>query len=368
MTSVHYECEVNAALLRSQDLPMRVERIRLRSVGATDVRVRIDVTGVCHSDLSLARGPLEQRLPAVLGHEACGTIEEVGEQVTSVSVGQRVILLWITPCGACYHCGRAEPHLCRNGSRRALEPHAVDMQGIPVYPGLTVGSFAEQTVVPEQAVVPVPDDISSANAALLGCAVTTGVGSVVKVAQVQPDSSVLVMGIGGVGLSAIQGARLAGASLIVAVDRTPDKAEVAMQAGAHHFLVADEDLKKGVQALTDKRGVDYAFDCVGSARTIRAAWSLARRGGTACVVGIGPKDDVVSFGALELFHFARTLSGSVGGSLDPHADLPRYFDWLRDGQLDLDLLVTGHGKLVDVESALDSIEAGSGIRTLLQMS
>jgi S-(hydroxymethyl)glutathione dehydrogenase/alcohol dehydrogenase len=360
-----YDIGVQAALLRSPDQPMTVEPIRLRNPGPADVRVRIDVAGVCHSDLSLARGVLDQPLPAVLGHEACGTILETGSDVREVRPGQRVILRWITPCGACYFCTAGEPHLCAEGSRRISEPYAIDAAGQPVYPGLTVAAFAEQTVLPAAAVIPVPDDISSLDAALLGCAVTTGVGAVIKTARVTAGSSVVILGVGGVGLSAIQGARLAGAAAIIAVDRNPDKAEHAAAAGAGHFLTAGADTVKQVRALTGKIGADYAFDCVGSARTIRDAWSMTRRGGSACIVGVGPRDDTVTFNALELFHFARTLTGCVAGSLDADRDLPRYFGWIREGQLDLRQLVTGHGGLADIEAAMESISAGRGIRTLV---
>ncbi|NMH99863.1 Zn-dependent alcohol dehydrogenase [Pseudonocardia acidicola] len=360
-----YPHAVRAALLRAVGEPMAVETIRLRAVGAGDVRVRIDATGVCHSDLSLARGVLAQPLPAVLGHEACGTVVEVGEGVTDIAEGQRVILLWITPCGECFHCEHGEPHLCANGSSRAGEPYAVTEQGEPVYPGLTVGSFAEQTVVPRGAVIGVPDDIDTTDAALLGCAVTTGVGAVTRTAGVTAGSSVLVIGLGGVGLSVLQGAKLAGAGTVIAVDRNPDKADLALAAGATHFLVADDDTKKAVRGLTEKRGADFVFDCVGSARTIRDMWSMARRGGSCTVVGIGGKDDTVSFSALELFHFARTLRGCVAGSLDATTDMPEFFEWVRTGKLDLRRMVTGHGHLTDVESALDELAAGRGIRTVV---
>lgn len=360
-----YRIEVSAAVLRSPDEPMRVERIRLRDVGEHDVRIVIESTGVCHSDLSLARGVLAQPLPAVLGHEACGTVVEVGSAVTDLREGDRVIPLWITPCGQCVPCGRGEAHLCVNGSSRGAEAYAVDAEGQPVYPGLTVGSFAEQTVVPAAAAVRVPDDISTEDAALLGCAMTTGVGAVIKTAAVPQGSSVLVVGLGGVGLAAIQGARMAGAATVIAVDRNPDKAELARKLGADHFLPADDETRKAVRALTGKEGVDYAFDCVGSSRTIRDAWGMTRRGGTTCVVGIGGKDDAVQFSALELFHFARTLIGCVAGSLDATSDLPRYFDHVRNGRLDLTTMVTGRGDLADIEPALQRMSAGEGIRTLV---
>lgn len=360
-----YRVEVDAVVLRSADQPMSVERIRLRDVGPGDVRVRIDATGVCHSDLSLARGVLAQPLPAVLGHEACGTVLEAGDEVSDLAVGDRVILLWITPCGECEHCSRGESHLCAKGSARGGQPHAIDAQGEPVYPGLTVGSFAEQTVVPAAAAVKVPDDITSADAALLGCAVTTGVGAVTKTAEVEPGSSVLVVGLGGVGLAAIQGAKLAGATKIIATDRNRAKAELATKLGADHFVPADDDAKQAVRGLTGKQGVDYAFDCVGSARTIRDCWGMTRRGGSTYVVGIGGKDDKVTFSALELFHFARTLTGCVAGSLDAGQDMTTFFEHVRSGRLNLTAMVTGTGRLADVEPALQEMTAGRGIRTLL---
>jgi S-(hydroxymethyl)glutathione dehydrogenase/alcohol dehydrogenase len=360
-----YRVEVDAVVLRSYDQPMAVERIRLRDVGPGEVRVRVDATGVCHTDLSLAHGVIAHPLPAVLGHEASGTVLETGAGVTGLSAGDRVILLFIAPCGHCPACERGEPWLCVNGANHGAEPYALDAAGEPVYPGLGVGSFAEQTVVPATAAVKVPDDISSDDAALLGCAVTTGVGAVTKTAPVTPGASVLVIGLGGVGLAAIQGAKLAGASQIIAVDRNPEKAALAIKLGADHFVPADNETKKAVRALTGDQGADYAFDCVGTARTIRDAWSMARRGGTACVVGVGGKDDMVTFSALELFYFARTLVGSVAGSLDATKDFPWFFEHVRTGRLDLAAMVTAHGGLPDVEHAMQEMAAAHGIRTVI---
>lgn len=360
-----YSVEVDALVLRSIDQPMMLERIRLRDVGAGDVRVRIDASGVCHSDLSLARGVLAQPLPAVLGHEACGTVLETGADVDALAVGDRVILLWITPCGDCLHCIRGELHLCVSGAARSTVPYALTKAGEPVYPGLTVGAFAEQTVVPAAAAIRVPDDISSADAALLGCAVTTGVGAVVKTAGVERGASVVVLGMGGVGIAAVQGAKIAGAQTIIAVDRNAEKAEVAAKLGADHFLPAGDDTRKAVRRLTGGHGADYAFDCVGSPLTIRGVWGMARRGGCVCVVGIGGKDDKVVFSALELFHFARNVIGCVAGSLNASEDIPVYFEHLRAGRLDLAAMVTGRGGLGDIERAMADMAAGQGIRTLI---
>jgi S-(hydroxymethyl)glutathione dehydrogenase/alcohol dehydrogenase len=363
-----FEVKVRAAVLRAPGKPMRVEVICLRDLGPRDVRVRIDATGVCHSDLSLARGKLAQPVPAVLGHEAAGTVVAVGGKVDAAMVGTRVVLLWITPCGQCFYCLNGQRHLCANGSARAAEPYALDADGGPVYPGLSVGSFAEQTVVPVDAVVPVPDGIQMHHAALLGCAVSTGAGAALKAAKVTPGSSALVLGLGGVGLSAIMGARIAGAKTIIAVDRNPEKRQTAEAVGATDFLEPGDELKAGVRKLTGGRGVDFAFDCVGSAATIRDAWSLARRGGSACIVGIGGKEETVSFNALELFHFARTLVGCVGGSVDVSRELGIFYDLIRTGQLDLEPLITGRARLGDVDAVFGELERGRSVRTILEPS
>lgn len=361
-----YETPVRALVLRERGTPMAIEPIMLRKVGPKDVRVRITLTGVCHSDLSLARGPLEQPVPAVLGHEASGVVVEVGAEVTAVSVGQRVIMLWIAPCGECFYCRRDESYLCLTSASRNEDPYAIDRQGNPVFPGLRVGSFAEQTVVPENGVHPIPDSISEAEAALLGCSITTGVGAAINAARVSPGSSVLVIGLGGVGISAVQGARLAGATTIIGIDRNSSKAAQARAAGASHFLDADDsDLRAEVRGLTEGRGVDYAFDCVGAAKTIRDAWNLTRRGGTTCVVGIGSREDIVQFNALELFHQARTLVSTIGGSIESRRDYETFFEWVEDKRLDLASMITATGTLEDIEPALDRMARGEGLRTLI---
>ena len=286
-----YPHAIQALLMRAIGEPMTLQKIHLKAVGPDDVRVRIEQVGVCHSDLSVTQGILPQLVPAVLGHEACGTVIETGTSVTDLSKGQRVILLWITPCGRCFHCTHGQPNLCIDGSRRAGMPYAVTDSGEPIFQGLSVAAFAEQTVLPRSAVVPVPDDIDTADAALLGCAVTTGVGAAMVTAQIVPEASVVVVGLGGVGLSVVQGARLAGATTIIAVDRNANKASAALACGAHHFLPADQDTRSAVQGLTDMRGADYAFDCVGSSTTIRDMWAYTRRGGSCTIVGVGSRDD-----------------------------------------------------------------------------
>lgn len=363
--SAEFPYAVDAAVMRAAGEPMTIETVHLHALGDDDVRVAIEATGVCHSDLSLARGKLVQPTPAVLGHEACGRVIEAGSGVDRSLVGRRVVVLWITPCGECYYCRHGQRYLCETGSSRGAKPYAIDRNGDGVYPGLTVGSFAQETIVPANAVVAIAEDVPAEQAALLGCAVSTGIGAVTKAAQVTPGSSVLILGLGGVGLSAILGAKLAGAGLIIAVDRSSDKSTRAQGMGAHVFLPANDELKGAVRSLTNGHGVDYAFDCVGSAATIRDAWSLARRGGTACVVGIGAKDDTVNFGALELFHFARTLIGSVAGSFDVSTQLGELTDAMANGTLDLSLLITQRGGLGDVNDAFERLESAQAVRYIL---
>ena len=355
---------VRALVLDAVGSPLRLAELDLPDPGPGQVRVRLAATGVCHSDLSLARGMLRTKTPVVLGHESAGTVVAVGEGVQRTQVGDRVVLCWAPPCGECWFCAEGEPWLCERSSDAAASPYAT-VDGAPVHPGLSTGGFAEETVVSERAVVPVPDGVPLEQAALVGCAVMTGVGAVLNTAQVRPGQSVLVIGLGGVGLSVVQGARLAQAGRVVVVDRAPDKLELARSLGATDVLEAGGELPKQVRALTDRRGADHAFDCVGHPATIRAAWSATRRGGSTTVVGIGPGDAQVTFSPLELFHFARTLQGCVYGSTDPHRDLPRVLAHAAAGELDLGALITRRIGLGDVESAFADLEAGSGARAVV---
>ena len=355
---------VRAAVLYASGSPLQLCELDLPEPGPGQVRVRVAATGVCHSDLSLAQGTLRQPVLAVLGHEVAGTVASVGDGVVTCAPGDRVVLCWAPPCRECWFCRAGEPWLCERSSDAAAAPYAT-VDGEPVYPGLSTGGFAEQTVVSARAVLPVPDDIPLEHAALIGCAVMTGVGAVLNTARVQPGQSVLVVGLGGVGLSVVQGARLACAGQVIVVDRSPAKLELARTMGATETLEAGGELPKQVRALTGKRGADVAFDCVGAAETLRGSWASTRRGGTTVVVGIGGKEQQVSFSALELFHFARTLTGCVYGSCDPVRDIPLYLEHAAAGRLDLGALVTGTVGLDGISGAFADMERGVGARTLV---
>jgi S-(hydroxymethyl)glutathione dehydrogenase/alcohol dehydrogenase len=355
---------VRAAILTESGAALRVGDIELAEPGPGQVRVRIAATGVCHSDLSLARGTLRQLVPAVLGHESAGTVVSVGDGVTSTSPGARVVLCWAPPCGTCWFCAQGEPWLCEHSSDAAAAPYAT-YDGQDIYPGLSTAGFAEETVVSERAVLPVPDGVPLEHAALVGCAVMTGVGAVLNTAKVRPGQSVLVIGLGGVGLSVVQGARLAGAGTIIAVDRSPEKLALAESMGATQVLEAGGELAKQVRSLTERRGADHAFDCVGLADTIRSSWSATRRGGTTTIVGIGGKEQQVTFTALELFHFARTLQGCVYGSTDPMTDIPKILEHAAAGRLDLGALISATIGLDGIDGAFADMEKGVGARAVV---
>ena len=357
---------VKAAVFSEQGAPPEIRDLVLPDPGPGQVRVRIAAAGVCHSDLSLSNGTLAQKWPAVLGHEGAGTVEAVGEGVTSVSPGQHVILNWAPACRTCWFCRNGEPYLCEHALDRASIPYARLTDGTPVHPGLGCGAFAEATVVGADAVIALPDGLDPATGAVLGCAVLTGWGAVNNSAAVRPGQSAVVMGLGGVGLSVLQAARMAGADPVIAVDVSPGKEELARSLGATEFLLADEHLSKAVRALTGGRGADHVFEVVGSAKVVRTAWRISRRGGTITVVGVGSVKDEVSFNALELFHQARTLRGCVFGSSDPDRDIPLIAEGVRSGELRLGAMVTDEIPLAGVPDAFERMRLGKGGRSLVR--
>jgi S-(hydroxymethyl)glutathione dehydrogenase/alcohol dehydrogenase len=345
--------------------PLQVMDVELRPMSSVDVRVRIVGVGVCHSDLSMVNGTLSPSYPLVLGHEAAGVVAEVGADVTGVSVGDHVVLNWAVPCRTCWFCTRGEPWLCASIEGKTGTPGGTLADGASFEACLGLGAMAEEVVVPATAVVPIPDDVPLEEAALLGCAILTGVGAALNVAHIRPGESVLVLGQGGIGLAAVAGARIAGADPIVAVDTSASKEALARAAGATDFLLADPTLGKQLRAMTEGRGVDAALECVGSSGTIRQAWTSVRRGGTCVIVGVGPKDQQVSFNPLELFHFSRTLVSSVYGNSDPARDIPSLVEHLRAGRLDLAGMVTDRVDLAGVPAAFERMKSGEGGRSLV---
>ncbi|MFC0109777.1 Zn-dependent alcohol dehydrogenase [Kibdelosporangium aridum] len=350
---------VNAAVVAGPDAAIEVREIELPALGPRDVRVRVAAAGVCHSDLSMINGTFSPQFPLVLGHEAAGTITEVGPEVTRVSEGDRVVVNWAPACRHCWFCLNSQPWLCT-----AVEGVVSPERG-SVHVTLGVGAFSEEVVLNENGVVPLADGVPLDVAALLGCAVVTGIGAVRNTASVRSGESVLVMGLGGVGLSAIIGARLAGAGPIIAVDVVPDKEKLARDAGATHFILAHDKLAKEIRGLTGGRGADHALECVGNSKTIRTAWQTTRRGGKVTIVGVGRRDDTVSFNALELYHFARSIGVSVYGSGDPDRDIPLLATQIQLGWLDLEPLVSHRIGLDGVADAFERMKTGTGARSLV---
>ena len=357
---------VRAAVLPAVGAPLEIAEIDLPDPGPGQVRIRLAAAGVCHSDLSLTNGTMRVPVPAVLGHEGAGTVVAVGEGVTHVSPGAPVILNWAPSCGTCHACTLGEVWLCANALNGAADVYAHRASdGSDLHPGLNVAAFAEETVVAASCVLPLPEGIPLTDAALLGCAVLTGYGAIHHSARVREGETVAVFGVGGVGLATLQSARIAGATTIVAVDVSPEKEELARAAGATDYVVASENTAREIRARTGKQGVDVAVECVGRAVTIRTAWESTRRGGRTTVVGIGGKDQQVTFNALELFHWGRTLSGCVYGNSDPAKDVPVLAEHVRAGRLDLGALVTERIGLDGIPGAFENMVAGKGGRALV---
>ena len=355
---------ISALVVRAPGAPAQVEEIRLPEVGPGQVRVGIRAAGVCHSDLSMVNGTLAPPHPLILGHEAAGVVLEAGAGVSRAALGDHVALNWSPACRVCWHCTHGEPWLCSTANIAALE-NGSTLDGAPVYVTLGLGAFATEVVVPENAVIPVPSELAWESAALLGCAVLTGTGAVRNTARVRPDESVVVIGLGGVGLSVVAAARAAGASSVIAVDVSESKKALAEAAGATDFVVSSERLSKDIRGRTGGLGADHAFECVGRAVTIRAAWRATRRGGQVTVVGMGRADDMVELSALDIFNSARTLRASVYGSSDPDVEVPALAQDVLSGALKLDHLVTDRIGLAEVPAAFERMSRGEGARSVV---
>ena len=354
-----------AAVLTSVGSPLAIEEIQLPAPAAGEVHVRLAAAGVCHSDLSLANGTLVQPVPAVLGHEGAGTVIAVGPGVTRVRAGDHVLLNWSPSCGNCWFCMHGEPYLCDQTANAWQRRYARRADGTALYAGLGTATFGEETIVPSSAVLGLPPTVNLEGAALLGCAMLTGIGAVINSADVQPGESVVVFGTGGVGLSVLQGARLVGAEVVIGVDLAADKEGLARTNGATDFILADDQVARRIRERTGGRGADHAFECVGGATTIRQAWSSTRRGGRTTVVGIGAKDEKVEFDPQEIFYFARALCGCVFGSTDIGRDLPRLLDHVQAGRIRPNDLVTNRIRLEDAPEALARMSARTGARSLI---
>jgi Zn-dependent alcohol dehydrogenase len=365
---------VRAAVLEA-DGSLAVSRIEVEEPREHEVLVRVTDCGVCHSDLSLIDGDLPTERPVVLGHEAAGVVEAVGPGVTAVRVGDPVVITPLPSCGRCALCLRGNPTLClvhSSGLYTATRDDGttpLGRDGAPVLRGLGVGGWSERVVVPAIAVVKVGDDTDLAEACVIGCAVQTGVGAVINTAGVEPGATVAVLGAGGIGIACVQGARIAGAAVIVAVDPVAERREAALSFGATHAVdPADTDVASACLELTGI-GVDYAFEAAGVAALIEQGLAITRPGGTTVCVGAPPADQGISIPMAVGFMFAeKRLVGSLLGSMHAHRDIPRLLALARAGRLELGRMVTDRYALDDIAGAVDNLRQRRGIRTAVTVA
>ncbi len=364
---------MKAALLEAPGQPLRVRDITIEEPGPGQACIRVRHCGVCHSDLSIVDGTFPSPLPIVLGHEAAGVVEAVGPGVADLHVGDHVVLTPCPPCGTCYWCVRGEPTVCVNAS--AIQTNTfpdgstgLALEGQVVYRGVGLGAFAEYVVTPATGAVKIPADVPLDVACVIGCAVQTGVGAVLNTAHVEEGATVLVMGLGGVGLSIVQGARLAGAARIIVSDPVAERRATAVRFGATDQIdPTTEDVMARVMELT-RVGVDYAFDAVGRGSLIQTGLAATRTGGTTICVGAPPMDDVVTIAMPALFVVSeKKLLGCALGSSNSLREIPRLVGLWQAGRLDLEALVTARRPLADINVAMEDLKAGRGIRTVLSM-
>jgi S-(hydroxymethyl)glutathione dehydrogenase/alcohol dehydrogenase len=362
---------MRAVVLEATGRPTRVEDLELRDPGPGEVRVGIAASGVCHSDLHVRDGEWERPGPLVLGHEGAGWVEAVGPGVERPAVGDFVALSWYYPCLRCRHCQAGRQWLCQgSGSLRHRLPDGStplrrkDGQEVVAY--LAIGTMAEATVTAASAAIPLPANVPAEVAALIGCCVSTGVGAILKTAEVPAGASVVVIGLGGVGLSAVMGAVVAGASRIVGVDRRAEKLDMARELGATDTILAtdDESTAAAIRAAT-RGGPDFAVEAIGLRTTIELAIAVLPPGGTAVLAGLTPFGERASFEAFPFVDGARRILGSNYGAAVAAVDFPRYADLFLAGRLPIDRLVSHRIGLDDVEAAFDAMRRGEGLRQVI---
>ncbi|MFC4609984.1 Zn-dependent alcohol dehydrogenase [Streptomyces maoxianensis] len=361
---------MRAAVLHEtgQDKLEILDDVEAVGFGPGKVRIRVRATGLCHSDVSAMNGVLPQPAPFVPGHEGAGEIIDVGDGVSGLQQGDRVLLCWLPACRACPACKRGQTQLCLAGFMNAGTPnfrrHGAGASDVFGFAG--TGTFTEEVVVDAGCAVPIPDDVPFDIAALIGCGVTTGLGAAINTADVAAGSSVAVIGCGGVGISAIQGARLKGAAQIVAVDPVATRREAALRFGATEAVSPDE-LADAKQRVTAGEGFDYVFEVVGKSATARTAYETTRRGGTLCIVGAGAMDDFLQLNMFELFFDEKRILPSMYGGGDVLTSYERAIALWRAGRIDLEGLITHRVRLAEVNDALAQMRTGEALRTCIEI-
>ncbi len=352
--------------------PLAIQTVALDPPGRDEVLVAIKAAGLCHSDLSVINGDRPRPLPMALGHEAAGVIEALGPGVDDLQVGDHVVMVFMPSCGHCTPCAGGRPALCEpgagaNGKGELLGGgRRIFHEGEAVNHHLGCSAFAERAVVSRRSLVKIDPALSFEEAALFGCAVLTGVGAVVNTAQVRAGQSVVVVGLGGVGLASVLGALASGASPVVAVDLAEDKLALARTLGPVQTVnAAAPDAVDQVRALTDG-GADFAFEMAGSVRALESAWKMTRRGGTTVTAGLPPPDAALAVNVVSLVGEERTLKGSYIGTCVPSRDIPRYVALYRQGRLPVDRLMSGAIPLDDINAGFDRLHAGEVVRLIVR--
>ncbi len=360
---------MKAAVFREVNKPMAIEDIRIDKPGPREVLIRTSAAGVCHSDLHFWNGTYPGAVPMVLGHESAGVVEAVGSDVHYVKPGDHVITCLSVFCGHCEYCLTGHMSLCQEPEtrRQKEQPPRLSQNAQPLQQFANLGSYAEQLLVHEHAVVKIRPDMPMDRAALIGCGVMTGMGAVFHTAKVEPGATVAVIGCGGIGLSAINGAAIAGASRIIAVDMVPSKLELARKFGATDVVNAKEkDAVGEVKELTGG-GVHYSFEAIGLKATAEQAFQMLRNGGTATVIGMIPPGQMVSVHGME-FLFEKKIQGSMMGSNRFRVDMPRFVDYYLQGRLHLDDLVSRRIKLEDINDAFAALGTGEVARSVIMFN
>jgi S-(hydroxymethyl)glutathione dehydrogenase/alcohol dehydrogenase len=353
---------MRGAILTRYNEPLTIERIDPFPLGPLDVRLEVEASGVCHSDWWAMSGLYPLELPVIMGHEGAGRVLEVGSHVTRVKPGDRIVAALYAACGHCWHCVRDETNLCETHPLVHHVKHSAREQGDKLEGLNGLGTFADEMVIDESFAVKVETDLPGEQLALLGCGVTTGTCAALNTARVTPGATVAVVGCGGVGQSVIQGAAIAGAARIIAVDPVQMKRDVAAGFGATDFVDPGEgDPIEQVREATAGRGADFTFEVVGRPETMTQAYEMARKGGTAVMVGAARTEDVVSFNAFELHH-EKTIKGCTYGSAQVHRDLQMLVDLAENGRLDLERMVTRTFALEDINEAFEAMHQGTVVR------
>lgn len=358
---------MKAAIFLGPNQPLEIGEIELGDPGPREVVIRTAFAGICHSDLHFIEGKFPMPAPAVLGHESSGIVESVGSDVSYVEPGDHVITCLSVFCGICEHCLSGFPNRCggRATDRPKGSPPRLSRNGDPVQQFAHLSSFAEKMLVHENAVVKIRKDMPLDRAALIGCGVTTGVGAVLRTADVEPGSTVVVIGCGGIGLAAINGAAIASAGRIIAIDRLQGKLELAKRFGATHVIDASEqDPVEAVRELVGRRGVDYSFEAIGLKETAEQAWAMLGVGGTATIIGMVPLGIKIEVPGYELLQ-EKKLQGSMMGSNRFRTDMPMLVDFYLAGKLELDAMISSRIKLDEINQAMDALKTGEVARQVI---